>query len=94
MRALFVLQKRYFQPRLGERDLLEIVEIFDLLLNTPVQNSVCQGEKTAPGPNLVRIGPSRETPASFQFGRNILAEFFDIHAGQIQLPHFFFQRHA
>lgn len=93
VRALFVLQEGYFQPRLGERDLLEIVEIFDLLLNTQVQNSVCQGENSAAGPNLVRIGSSRKSLARLHLFGDGFSELINIDAGEVELPDLLLEGH-
>ena len=47
VRALFVLKQRYLQPRPGEGDFLQRIEIFDLFLKARVQNGVCQNEGPA-----------------------------------------------
>ena len=69
VRAFFVLHHRYLQARLGERDLLQFVEVFRLLARAFLQNVIGQGEESAARADFLRVGSGREFPARLRLRR-------------------------
>ena len=64
VRALFVLEQRYLQACLSERDLLKFVEVLSLLAGAIVQNLIRQREVAAARTNLLSVGSGGEFSAS------------------------------
>src|SRR5215467_12678604 len=63
VRALFVFEKRDFQPGLRERYLLEFIEILGLLFGPLLKNRVGQRKKTGARANFGGVGSGRESSA-------------------------------
>ena len=61
MGTLFILHDRYFQARLGERDLLQLVEVLRLLARAVAQNLVGEREETAGRTDFLSVGSGRES---------------------------------
>jgi len=52
-----------FKARLGERDLLQFIEVFGLLASAFAENLIGEGEESAGGTDFLGIGSGREFPA-------------------------------
>jgi len=94
MRALFILQKRYFQARLGECDLLQLIEVLRLLAGVFVQNLIGQREETAAWPDFAGVGAGCESFASLRLRWDVLPQLIHVDARQIELADFLLERHA
>ena len=94
MRTLLVLEQRYFQPRLGERDPLKLVEVLHLLPSPLAQDGVGECEEAAAGANLLGVSPGRKLLACLHLLVDGLAELFNVDARQVKLTDLLLERHA
>src|SRR5437667_31147 len=65
--ALLVLKQRDFQPRLGERDFLKLIEELRVLSGCFLKDCVGQRKKAAARADLARISSRGESLTRFHF---------------------------
>ncbi len=78
VRAFFIFHYRNLQARLGERDLLQLVEVFRLLACAFLQNLIGEREETAGGPDLIDVSSGGEFPARLLLSGNGSAQLTHI----------------
>ncbi len=92
--SLFVLEERDFEAGLGERDLLEFVEVVHLPCEVAVSKSVGEREETRAWADFAGecAGSEFSCAVSLLVGR--LTQLVNIAAGKVELADLFLQRHA
>jgi hypothetical protein len=94
MCSFFIFEKRDFQSRLSQGDVLKFVEVIHLPANVLLLESICQGKKAGPGAKFGRICSCGKLPCRLDLFRDGLSEPIYVCGGEIQLSHLLLQRHA
>src|ERR1700691_3645442 len=94
MCTFFVLHKRYFQPRLGQRNPLQFIKVIHLALRIIYSDRVCESKESRSWTNLVGIPAGGELSRRLHLFLARTSEFLYIGTRKIKLSYLFLERHT